>query len=164
MMEIRYEGYGPAGVALIVDCLTDNKNRTVSEVRHAFTKMGGNLGTAGSVAYLFKPAGVISTDNTTEEDTLMELVMDAGGDDVIQTDTGFDVLTAPTAFIDVKSTLEQANVPIDHAEVTMLSEEEVSLDEETAEKLLKLIDRLEDLDDVQTVYSNATLHDHAINS
>lgn len=164
MMEIRYEGYGPAGVALIVDCLTDNKNRTVSEVRHAFTKMGGNLGTAGSVAYLFKPAGVISTDNTIEEDPLMELVMEAGGDDVIQTDTGFDVLTTPHAFIDVKSALEQANVAIDHAEVTMLSEDEVSLDEETAEKLLKLIDRLEDLDDVQTVYSNATLHDHAADS
>lgn len=155
---IRYEGYGPGGTALIVDCLTDNRNRTVGEVRHAFTKAGGNLGTDGSVAYMFSKLGIISYAPSVDEDALMEVALEAGADDVITNDDGsVDVMTSPENYLTVKDALVAAGFTPDNAEVTMQAATMVELDAETAEKMLRLIDRLEDLDDVQDVYSNADI-------
>lgn len=156
--EIRYEGYGTNGVAIMVDCLTDNINRTVSEVRHAFTKAGGNLGTDGSVAYLFSKQGVLSYAPGADEDTIMEAALEAGADDVTTNDDGsIDVLTTPEAFIDVKEAMVAAgHEPVD-AEVTQQAATMVDLNLEDAEKVLRLVDALEDLDDVQNVYSNADI-------
>lgn len=157
---IRYEGYGPGGTALIVDCLTDNRNRTVGEVRHAFTKAGGNLGTDGSVAYMFSKLGILSYAPSVDEDALMEAALEAGADDVITNDDGsVDVMTTPENYLTVKDALVVAGFEPDNAEVTMQAATMVDLDAETAEKMLKLIDRLEDLDDVQNVYSNADISD-----
>ncbi|MGZ8227475.1 MAG: YebC/PmpR family DNA-binding transcriptional regulator [Methylococcaceae bacterium] len=157
---IRYEGYGPGGTAVIVDCLTDNRNRTVGEVRHAFTKAGGNLGTDGSVAYLFSKLGILSYAPSVDEDTLMEAALEAGADDVITNDDGsIDVMTTPETYLAVKDALGNAGFAPDNAEVTMQAATMVDLDAETAEKMLRLIDRLEDLDDVQDVYSNADISD-----
>jgi len=155
---IRYEGYGPGGTALIVDCLTDNRNRTVGEVRHAFTKAGGNLGTDGSVAYMFSKLGIMSYAPSVDEDALMEMALEAGADDVITNDDGsVDVMTSPENYLTVKDALVAAGFAPDNAEVTMQAATMVELDAETAEKMLRLIDRLEDLDDVQDVYSNADI-------
>lgn len=155
---IRYEGYGPGGTALIVDCLTDNRNRTVGEVRHAFTKAGGNLGTDGSVAYMFSKLGIISYAPSIDEDALMEAALEAGADDVITNDDGsVDVMTAPDNYLAIKEVLVAAGFEPDNAEITMQAATMVDLDAETAEKMLRLIDRLEDLDDVQDVYSNADI-------
>ncbi len=155
---IRYEGYGPGGTAVMVDCLTDNRNRTVGEVRHAFTKAGGNLGTDGSVGYLFNKLGILSYAPSVDEDALMEAALEAGADDVINNDDGsVDVMTAPESYLGVKDALIAAGFTPDNAEVTMQAATMVELDAETAEKMLKLIDRLEDLDDVQSVYSNADI-------
>jgi YebC/PmpR family DNA-binding regulatory protein len=155
---IRYEGYGPGGTAVMVDCLTDNRNRTVSEVRHAFTKAGGNLGTDGSVAYLFNKQGILSYAPGVDEDALMEAALEAGADDVASNEDGSaDVITSPESYLAVKETLVAAGFTPDNAEVTMQAATSVALDAETAEKMLKLIDRLEDLDDVQNVYSNADI-------
>ncbi len=157
---IRYEGYGPGGTALIVDCLTDNRNRTVGEVRHAFTKAGGNLGTDGSVAYMFSKLGILSYAPSVDEDALMEAALDAGADDVITNDDGsVDVMTAPDNYLAIKDALVAAGFEPDNAEITMQAATMVDLDAETAEKMLRLIDRLEDLDDVQDVYSNADISD-----
>lgn len=157
---IRYEGYGPGGTALIVDCLTDNRNRTVGEVRHAFTKAGGNLGTDGSVAYMFSKLGIMSYAPTIDEDKLMEAALEAGADDVVTNDDGsVDVMTSPENYLTVKDALIAAGFEPDNAEVTMQAATMVELDAETAEKMMKLIDRLEDLDDVQDVYSNADISD-----
>jgi YebC/PmpR family DNA-binding regulatory protein len=157
---LRYEGYGPGGTAVIVDCLTDNRNRTVAEVRHAFTKAGGNLGTDGSVAYLFSKLGILSYAPPIDEDALMEAALEAGADDVTSHDDGSaDVMTSPESYLGVKDALNAAGFPPDNAEVTMQAATLVELDAETAEKMLKLIDRLEDLDDVQNVYSNADISD-----
>ena len=157
---IRYEGYGPGGTAVIVDCLTDNRNRTVGEVRHAFTKAGGNLGTDGSVAYLFNKLGILSYAPSINEDALIEAALEAGADDVVTNEDGsVDVLTSPENYLQVKDALIKANFEPDNAEVTMQATTMVDLDAETAEKMLKLIDRLEDLDDVQNVYSNADISD-----
>ena len=156
---IIYEGYGPAGTAVMVECMTDNRNRTVSEVRHAFSKCGGNLGTDGSVAYLFTKKGVL-TFNSANEDVLMDAALEAGADDVVTNDDGsIDVYTTPNEFGTVLDALEAAGLKPDTAEVTMIASTEADLDTETAPKLLRLIDMLEDLDDVQDVYHNGAISD-----
>ena len=157
---IRYEGYGPGGTAVIVDCLTDNRNRTVGEVRHAFTKAGGNLGTDGSVAYLFSKVGILSYAPSVDEDALMEAALEVGADDVINYDDGaVDVMTTPENYLAVKEALIAAGFEPDNAEVTMQAATQAELDADDAEKMMRLIDRLEDLDDVQAVYSNADISD-----
>jgi YebC/PmpR family DNA-binding regulatory protein len=162
--EIRYEGYGPGGVAVLVDSLTDNRNRTVAEVRFAFSKGGGNMGTSGSVAYLFQKTGVLSYSPGTDENKLMEVALEAGADDVIMHDDGsFDVLTPPDAFIDIKSAMLAAGFEPGAAEVTMRPATTVPVDKETAEQLIKLIEMLEELDDVQQVYSNAEMPEGIFN-
>ncbi|AHF04855.1 hypothetical protein MARPU_14080 [Marichromatium purpuratum 984] len=158
--EIRYEGYGPGGVAVMVDCMSDNRNRTASEVRHAFTKHGGNLGTDGSVAYLFTKQGIISFQPGSDEDAVMEAAIEAGADDVVTNDdASLDVITAPEAFSEVKDALIAAGFDTEVAEVTFNASTSAELDRDTAEKLLKMIDTLEDLDDVQEVYHNAEISD-----
>ncbi len=158
--DVRYEGYGPGGVAVMVDCLTDNRNRTVAEVRHAFSKAGGNLGTDGSVAYLFSKVGIISYAGPVDEDALIEAALEAGADDVIANDDGsVDVMTAPENYLQVKDAMIAAGFQPDNAEVTMQAATTTELDAETAEKMMRLIERLEDLDDVQNVYSNADISD-----
>jgi len=157
---IRYEGYGPGGTAVIVDCLTDNRNRTVGEVRYAFSKAGGNLGTDGSVAYLFKKQGILSYAPLVDEDALMEAALEAGAEDVNTYDDGaVDVITTPEDYLTVKDALVAAGFEPDNAEVTMQASIMAELNVDDAEKMLRLIDRLEDLDDVQNVYSNADISD-----
>ncbi len=161
--EVRYEGYGPNGVAVMVDCMTDNRNRTVAEVRHAFSKMGGNLGTSGSVAYLFTEQGVLSYPPGVDEDQLMEAALEAGAEDVVSNDDGsIDVLTTPEDFGRVKDALVAAGLEPESAEVTMRASTTVSLDEDDARTMLKLLDMLEDLDDVQRVYSNADISEQVL--
>lgn len=161
--EIRYEGYAPAGVAVMVDCLTDNRNRTVSEVRHAFSKKGGNLGTDGSVAYMFNKQGVISFEPGLDEDSLMEAAIEAGADDVIvNTDNSIDVVTPSEDFHTVADALVNAGYEPSEADVHMESDIKVALDFEDAQKVMELIDMLEDLDDVQRVYSNMELSDEVM--
>jgi YebC/PmpR family DNA-binding regulatory protein len=157
--EIRYEGYGPGGTAVIVDCLTDNRNRTVSDVRHAFTKSGGNLGTDGSVAYMFKKLGYLSYAAGVDEDALMEAAMEAGAEDIVTNDDGsVDVVTSPESYLAVKEALISAGFTPENSEVTMEADNQVSItDLEEAQKVMRLIERLEDLDDVQEVYSNADI-------
>jgi YebC/PmpR family DNA-binding regulatory protein len=154
--EVRYEGYGPGGVAVMVDGLTDNRNRTVGEVRHAFSKYGGNLGADGSVAYLFSHVGVLSFGADVDEDHLMEAAIDAGASDIVtDADGSVDVLTRPSEFETVRAALAAAGMQPVHAEVTMRASTRVAVDADAAESLLKLLDVLDELDDVQTVYSNA---------
>ena len=158
--EIRYEGYGPGGVAVMVDCLTDNRNRTVSEVRHAFTKAGGNLGTSGSVAFQFTKVGILSYPAGADEDAIMEAALEAGADDVLANDDGsVDVLTAPEEFVNVKQAMIASGFAPEQAEVTMRADNTISLDRKDAEKMLRMLDTLEELDDVQNVYSNADIAD-----
>tara|TARA_B110000967_G_C18771714_1_gene503448 strand:- start:321 stop:1061 length:741 start_codon:yes stop_codon:yes gene_type:complete len=157
--EIRYEGYGLGGTAIMVDCLTDNKNRTVSDVRHAFTKHGGNLGTDGSVAYMFTKQGFISFSSGNEDD-IMEVAIDSGADDIIvNDDNSIDVVTSPENFFPVKDALIKNNLNPDHSQITMEPASRIDLNLEDAEKFLKLIERLEDLDDTQEVYHNAEISD-----
>jgi YebC/PmpR family DNA-binding regulatory protein len=161
--EVRYEGYGPGGIAVMVDCLTDNRNRTVSEVRHAFTKAGGNLGTDGSVAYLFSKTGIISYPAGVDEDRVMEAALEAGADDIVSNDDGsIDVLVAPEQFEAVRDTLVNAGLAPESAEVTMRASTSVALDKDDAEKMIRLLERLEDLDDVQNVYSNADISEEIL--
>lgn len=156
--EIRYEGYGPGGIAVIVDCLTDNRNRTASEVRHAFTKHGGNLGTDGSVAYMFQKKGIISYAPGADEDALMEAALEAGADDVIGNEDGsVDVYTSAEDFEAVRENLVGADQVPDNAEITFEADTQTPLDQELAEKILRMVDFLEDLDDVQEVYTNADI-------
>jgi len=156
--EIRYEGYGPGGVAVMVDCLTDNRNRTVSEVRHAFTKAGGNLGTSGSVAFQFVQVGLLSYPAGVDEDAIMEAALEAGADDVVTNDdASVDVLTSPEAFDSVKDAMLAVGFEPDNAEVTMRAENTTPLDLKDAEKMIRMLETLEDLDDVQEVYSNADI-------
>jgi YebC/PmpR family DNA-binding regulatory protein len=156
--EIRYEGYGIGGAAIIVDCMTDNRVRTVAEVRHAFSKHGGNLGTEGSVAFQFKHCGQLLFAPGTSEDKVMEAALEAGADDVITGDDGsIEVLTAPTAFEDVKAALEKAGLKPELAEVTMRPENPIALAGDEAAKMQKLLDVIEELDDVQDVFHNAEL-------
>ncbi len=158
LVEIRYEGYGPNGVAIMVDCLTDNRNRTVSEVRHAFTKMGGNLGTDGSVAYLFTKMGQLLFPKGTNEDKLMEVAIEAGADDVVKEEDGsFTVNTSPDMFVAVQEAMTVAGFVQEEGELTMVPSMTVTLNFEDAQQFMKLVDMLEDLDDVQEVYSNADI-------
>ncbi len=154
--EIRYEGYGIAGAAVIVDCMTDNRVRTVAEVRHAFSKHGGNLGTDGSVAFQFKHCGQFLLAPGTVEDKVMEVALDAGADDVVTgSDGAIEVICAPTVFEEVKAALDKAKFSPAVAEVTMRAENSVALVGEDAVRMQKLLDALEDLDDVQDVFHNA---------
>ena len=156
--EIRYEGYGIGGAAIIVDCMTDNRVRTVAEVRHAFSKQGGNLGTEGSVAFQFKHCGQFVFAPGTSEDKVMEVALDAGAEDVVSdADGAIEVLTAPADFEAVKTALEGAGLKAEIAEVTMRAENTVDLAGDDAARMQKLLDVLEDLDDVQEVYHNANL-------
>ena len=156
--QVRYEGYGPGGVAVMVDALTDNRNRTVAEVRHALSKHGGNLGTDGSVAFLFTKRGMIVYGPDTDEDQLMEAALEAGAEDVVtHGDGAMDVLTAPDEFMDVRDALIGAGLQPEDAEVTERPASTTALDVDTARRFIRLIERLEELDDVQTVYSSADL-------
>jgi len=156
--EIRYEGYGIGGAAIIVDCMTDNRVRTVADVRHAFSKHGGNLGTEGSVAFQFKHCGQFVFAPGTSEDKVMEVALDAGADDVVTGDDGsIEVLCAPAAFESVQQALMQAGLKADVAEVTMRAENTVPLAGDDAARMQRLLDALEDLDDVQDVYHNGDL-------
>lgn len=156
--EIRYEGYGIGGAAIIVDCMTDNRVRTVAEVRHAFSKHGGNLGTEGSVAFQFKHCGQIVFAPGTSEDKVMEVALEAGADDVVTGDDGsLEVLTPPADFEAVRNALEAAGLKPEIAEVTMRAENTIELTGDDAAKMQKLLDVIEDLDDVQDVYHNAAL-------
>lgn len=155
---LTYEGYGPGGVAILVDCLTDNKNRTVAEVRYAFTKAGCELATSGSVSYLFERKGQIIFSAEVDEDTLMEEALEAGADDIINHEDGsFEVLTSPDDFVTVKEALQEKGLQYEAADISMLPSTQAELDVKTAVKVLTLIDRLDDLDDTQNVYSNAEI-------
>ena len=157
--EIRYEGYGIAGAAVIVDCLTDNRTRTVAEVRHAFSKHGGNLGTDGSVAFMFKHCGQFIFAPGTSEDKVMEAALDAGAEDVITDEEGaIEVICAPNDFQSVKDALEKAGLKPEVAEVTMRASTDSDLSGEDGAKMQKLLDALESLDDVQEVYTNAVIN------
>lgn len=158
--EIRYEGYGPSGVAVMVDAMTDNRNRTVAEVRHAFTKCGGNLGTSGSVAFQFTEQGILSYPAGCNEDRIMEVAIDAGASDVIASPDGsVEVLTEPADFQTVKAAMVAAGLEPEEAEVTQRAGSNITLGLEDAQKMVKLLDLLEDLDDTQNVYSNADIPD-----
>ena len=156
--EIRYEGYGSGGIAVMVDCLTDNRLRTVGEVRHAFSKAGGNLGTDGSVAYLFSKIGVLSVLGGVDEEALMEAALEVGADDVIHhEDHLVEVLVDPERFLELRDTLALKGLIPERAEITMRASTTIALNEDDAGKMLRLLERLEDLDDVQNVYSNADI-------
>ena len=160
--EVRYEGYGLGGTAIMVDCLTDNRNRTVADVRHAFSKHGGNLGTDGSVAYMFSKQGFINFASG-DEDAIMEVAIEFGADDVITNGDGsIDVITTPDDFFIVKDALVANNLNPEHSQITMEPDNRVELNLEDAEKFMKLIDRLEDLDDTQEVYHNADISDEVM--
>lgn len=161
--EVRYEGYGPGGVAVIVEAMTDNVNRTVGEVRHAFTKHGGNMGTTGSVAFQFRKIGVLNFVPGVDEEKLMEAALEAGAEDIqMDEDGSAEVITTPEAFTAVKDALVAAGLAPDHDEVTMRADNLVAVEGDTAAKLLKMIDMLEDLDDVQEVFTNADISDEAL--
>jgi YebC/PmpR family DNA-binding regulatory protein len=156
--EVRYEGYGPGGVAVIVDCMTDNRKRTVSDVRHLFTKHGGNLGADGSVGYLFNHVGVLSYPAAAPEDRVLEAALEAGAEDVVTNEDGsIDVLTSPADFETIRDAMSAAQLSPESAEVTMRAATSVRLDAGHAASMVKLLEGLEDLDDVQNVYSNADI-------
>lgn len=156
--ELTYEGYGPGGIAVFVETMTNNKNRTVAEVRHAFTKHGGNLGTDGSVAYLFSKKGTLLFSPEVHEEHLIETALEAGAEDIQQHEDGsFNVLTSPENFGQVKDALEAVQIQAEDAEVSMLADNYLELDADTAEQARKLVDALENLDDVQQVYINACI-------
>ncbi len=163
--EVRYEGYGPGGTAVMVDCMTDNRKRTVSEVRHAFTKAGGNLGTDGSVAYLFNRIGLITYPAGSDEDAIMEAALEAGAEDVETTDTGsIEVTTAYESFMAVKEAMESAGHKPEHAEIIEKPTTETLVAGDDVEKIIRLIDTLDDLDDVQEVHTNADFAEDALAS
>ena len=157
--ELRYEGYAPGGVAVIVDCMTDNKVRTVGNVRHAFSQHGGNLGTDGSVAFMFRKCGVISFPPGSDEDTVTEAAIEAGADDVVvyPEDGAIDVICSPDQFEQVNRAMVSAGLKPEQSGVTMRADNDIRISGETAEQVIKLLEMLEDLDDVQNVYSNAEL-------
>ena len=161
--EMRYEGYGPGGSAVMVDCLTDNKNRTVAEVRHAFSKFGGNLGADGSVNYLFNHVGQILYPAGSDEDTVMEAAIEAGAEDVIvDDDHSIEVLTEPSEFEQVRDAMLSAGLKPDTAQLTMRASTSADLDIKEATSMVKLLETLEDLDDVQEVYSNADISNEVL--
>jgi YebC/PmpR family DNA-binding regulatory protein len=154
--EVRYEGYGPGGIAVLVECTTDNRNRTVGEVRHAFTKYGGNLGTDGSVAYLFSKQGTLSFPAGSDEDAIMEAAVAAGAEDVVkQDDDSIEVVTTPQDFEAVRQAMRKRNLAPEFAEVSQRASVSMPLEGSDAEKALRLLEALEELDDVQNVYTNA---------
>lgn len=156
IQEIRYEGYGPGGVAVLVDTMTSNKNRTVAEVRHAFSKHNGNMGTGGSVAYLFSKAGLISYPQGTNEDNILEAALAGGAEDIISNDDGtIDIITKTDNFMEVRDSLLQAGFESHNAEITMRPSNSIPVDIKNAESILKLLDVLEEIDDVQKIYCNA---------
>lgn len=160
--EIRYEGYALGGVAVMVECLTDNRNRTVAEVRHAFSKHGGNLGTDGSVGYLFSKLGVLSYAPGVNEDKVMEAALEAGADDIVTADDGsVEVLSSPEAYAEVVEKMTAAGLEPEESEITMRASVEVELDVEIGRKVVAFLDILEDLDDTQAVYNNADIPDEA---
>lgn len=162
--EIRYEGYGPGGVAVMVDCMTNNRNRTVAEVRHAFAKCGGNLGTEGSVAYLFNKQGQLTFAPGANEERVMDIALEVGADDVmIHDDKSIDVTTTADLFLVIKAAMIKEGLNPDQADITMAAATQVPItDKEIAEKILRLTDMLEDLDDVQEVYTNAEIDDSVL--
>ncbi len=156
--EIRYEGYGPNGVAVMVDCMTDNRNRTVAEVRHAFSKHGGNLGNDGSVAYLFDKKGFFLFAPGSDEEQIMEVALEAGAEDIVSyDDKSVEVITGPDEYEAVKDALAAAELVAEDNDVTMRPQTSIDLDEESYESIQRLVDALEDLDDVQNVYANAEM-------
>jgi YebC/PmpR family DNA-binding regulatory protein len=162
-IEVRYEGYAPGGVAVLVECVTDNRNRTVGEVRHAFSKCGGNLGADGSVGYLFQHCGVLSYPPSADEERLMNTALEAGAEDIVANEDGsFDVITAPADFEGVREALIAEGLRPEDAEVTMRAATGVAVDGDEAAQVLRLLEMLEDLDDVQDVYSNAELSDDVL--
>jgi YebC/PmpR family DNA-binding regulatory protein len=161
--EIRYEGYGPNGIAIMVDCMTDNKNRSVAAVRNVFSKRGGNMGTDGCVSFLFNKKGIISYAAGTDEDVVMEAALEAGAEDIITNDDGsLDVFTTPEDYATVKDALDAAGLESVSSQVTMHPDTTVSLDVDDARKALGMIDAFEELDDVQEVYSNADFSDEVM--
>ncbi|MBI5710542.1 MAG: YebC/PmpR family DNA-binding transcriptional regulator [Candidatus Eisenbacteria bacterium] len=161
--ETQYEGYGPGGVALLVEVATDNRNRTAGDIRHIFTKHGGNLGEAGSVAYLFKPRGVILVEKAVaSEDTVMEVALDAGADDVNPEGDSYEILTPPAAFEPVKEALAAKGIAVQSAELAKIASLQVPVSEKEAEAILRLVDALEDHDDVQKVHANFNVPDEVM--
>ncbi len=161
--EVRYEGYGPGGIAVMVDCMTDNRNRTVSEVRHAFTKSGGNLGTDGSVAYMFNRIGLMTYPADSDEDAVMEAALEAGAEDVETADDGsIEVSTSYEDFMTVKDAMEAAGYTPEYAEIIEKPTTDTVVSEDDAEKILRLIDTLDELDDVQEVHTNADFPDDVL--
>jgi len=161
--EITYEGYGAGGIAILVDVLTDNKNRTVAEIRHLFAKHGGNLGETGCVAWMFARKGLIAlSTHQTDEDTLLELVLEAGGDDIKTEGDVYEIVTAPEAFEDVRSTLEQKGLTLDVAEVTMMPQNTVPVEGKQAEQVLRLMEALDDQDDVRKAHANFDISDEVM--
>lgn len=161
--EVRYEGYGPGGVAVMVQCLTDNRNRTVSEVRHVFTRYGGNLGADGSVGYLFNEVGLLSYPPGASEDKIMEAALDAGAEDIVtHQDGSIEVLTDPTQYQHVRDTMSSSGLAPAEGEITMRASTSAALAGEAAESMVKMLEALEDLDDVQNVYSNADIPDEIL--
>jgi YebC/PmpR family DNA-binding regulatory protein len=161
--EVTYEGYGPGGAAVMVESLTDNKNRTVAEVRHCFTKCGGNLAAAGGVAYLFEKKGDITVSKSeADEDRLMEIALEAGAEDVRDEGDTWEVICVPADFEAVRGAIEAANIPITEAEVTMLPASYTALEGKEAEQMMRLMDMLEDNDDVQKVYTNADIPEEMV--
>ncbi|MCB2425621.1 YebC/PmpR family DNA-binding transcriptional regulator [Methylophaga pinxianii] len=161
--EVRYEGYGPNGIAIMVDCMTDNRNRTVAEVRHVFSKRGGNMGTDGCVAFMFNQKGIISLAPGVDEDAVMEVALEAGAEDIVTHDDGsIDVFTTPDEYAAVKDALDAAGFEVQSAEVTMHPDNTVSLELDDAQKAIAMIDAFEELDDVQQVYSNADFSDEVM--
>jgi len=163
--ESVYEGYGPGGAAVLVESLSDNKNRSVADIRHIFSKNGGSLGSSGCVAWMFKKKGYIAVDRTAvDEETLMEKALDAGAEDVREDESSFEVITAPEEFEGVKAAIDELNVPYISAEVTMLPQNTTSLTGKEAEQMIRLMDMLEDCDDVQKVYTNADIPQELVGS
>ena len=161
--EVRYEGYGPNGIAIMVDCMTDNRNRTVAEVRHVFSKRGGNMGTDGCVAFMFNQKGIISLAPGVDEDAVMEVALEAGAEDIVTNDDGsIDVFTTPDEYAAVKDALDAAGFEAQSAEVTMHPDNTVSLELDDAQKAIAMIEAFEELDDVQQVYSNADFSDEVM--
>jgi len=162
--EITYEGYGPGGIAIYMEAMTDNKNRTVSEIRHLLTKYGGNLATNGSVSWMFEKKGIITIDKSAcSEDDLLLVATDAGANDILEEDDIYEVDMDPAAFDDVKNALESNNIPILEASIQMIPKNVVKADEQLAPKILKIMDALEDHDDIQNVYANFDIDDEIIN-
>ncbi|MCP4114445.1 MAG: YebC/PmpR family DNA-binding transcriptional regulator [Desulfobacteraceae bacterium] len=163
--EMSYEGYGPGGVAVLVECLTDNKNRTVADVRYIFSKAGGNIGTDGCVAWMFDKRGLISVSKEeSDEDTLMEVGLDAGAEDVKDEGDCFEIITAPEDFEAVREAIENASIKIDLAEVTMIPQTQTRLEGKEAEQMIRFMEALDDCDDIQKFYSNADIPDEVLNA